>query len=39
VTKDGAGWADTLKVALGANLEAELSSGGDQVETANVEGQ
>lgn len=40
VPKDGAGWAETLKVALGANPDAELLvSGGDQVETANVETQ
>src|SRR5262247_695894 len=38
--KDQAGWADTLQVALAANPEAELLvSGGDQVETANVEAQ
>jgi len=37
---DGAGWADTLNVALGANPKAEmLVSGGDQVETANTESQ
>src|SRR5436190_5281407 len=31
VSKDGEGWADTLKVALGANPDAELLvSGGDQ---------
>jgi hypothetical protein len=40
VPKDQAGWADTLKVALAANPEAELLvSGGDQVETAGVEAQ
>jgi hypothetical protein len=40
VPKDQAGWADTLKVALAANPEAELLvSGGDQVETAGVETQ
>jgi Purple acid Phosphatase, N-terminal domain/Calcineurin-like phosphoesterase len=40
VPKDGAGWADTLKVALGAYPEAELLvSGGDQVENANTETQ
>src|SRR5215510_2981650 len=40
VPKDGAGWADTLQVALDANPEAELLvSGGDQVETAGVESQ
>jgi hypothetical protein len=40
VANDGAGWADTLDVALGANPEAELLvSGGDQVETANTETQ
>ncbi|MDQ1130987.1 metallophosphoesterase family protein [Microbacterium sp. SORGH_AS_0888] len=39
-TKDGAGWADTLNVALTANPNAELLvSGGDQVETANTESQ
>jgi len=38
--KDGAGWADTLNVALAANPNAELLvSGGDQVETANTESQ
>jgi hypothetical protein len=38
VPKDQAGWADTLKVALGANPDAELLvSGGDQVETAGTE--
>ncbi|WP_432939729.1 fibronectin type III domain-containing protein [Kribbella sp. CA-253562] len=38
--KDGAGWADTLNVALTANPKAELLvSGGDQVESANVESQ
>jgi hypothetical protein len=38
VAKDGAGWADTLNVALAANPKAELLvSGGDQVETANNE--
>ncbi|MCX6502725.1 MAG: metallophosphoesterase family protein [Microbacterium sp.] len=40
VAKDGAGWADTLGVALTANPNAELLvSGGDQVETANTETQ
>ncbi|MFC4506037.1 MULTISPECIES: fibronectin type III domain-containing protein [Streptomyces] len=40
VAKDGAGWADTMKVALGANPHAELLvSGGDQVESANTESQ
>jgi len=40
VPKDGAGWADTLRVALAANPDAELLvSGGDQVETAGVETQ
>ena len=40
VAKDGAGWADTLDVALAANPDAELlESGGDQVETANTETQ
>ena len=40
VSKDQAGWADTLQVALAANPEAELLvSGGDQVETAGVEAQ
>ncbi|TCN43916.1 calcineurin-like phosphoesterase family protein [Kribbella orskensis] len=40
VAKDGAGWADTLNVALKANPNAELLvSGGDQVETANTETQ
>ena len=38
--KDGAGWADTLKVSLAANPKAELLvSGGDQVESANTETQ
>ncbi|QRP45650.1 metallophosphoesterase family protein [Amycolatopsis sp. FDAARGOS 1241] len=38
--KDGAGWADTLKVSLAANPNAELLvSGGDQVESANTETQ
>jgi len=38
--KDGAGWADTLDVALTANPDTELLvSGGDQVETANTESQ
>jgi hypothetical protein len=38
--KDGAGWVDTMNVALTANPNAELLvSGGDQVETANVESQ
>ncbi len=37
---DGAGWADTLEVATAANPDTELLvSGGDQVETANVETQ
>lgn len=40
VAKDGAGWADTMNVALTANPNAELLvSGGDQVETANTEPQ
>jgi hypothetical protein len=40
IPKDGAGWQDTLNVALGANPKAELLvSGGDQVETANNEAQ
>jgi hypothetical protein len=40
VPKDGAGWLDTLNVALAANPDAELLvSGGDQVETANTEAQ
>src|SRR3954452_12079100 len=40
VTKDGAGWEDTLNVALSANPNAELLvSGGDPVETANTESQ
>lgn len=40
VAKDGAGWADTLNVALTANPNTELLvSGGDQVETANTEPQ
>jgi hypothetical protein len=40
VANDGAGWADTLNVALTANPNAELLvSGGDQVETANTEAQ
>jgi hypothetical protein len=40
VPKDQAGWADTLKVALTANPDAELLvSGGDQVETAGTEAQ
>ncbi|MEO3810328.1 metallophosphoesterase family protein [Sphaerisporangium sp. B11E5] len=38
--KDGAGWQDTLDVALAANPKAELLvSGGDQVESANNEPQ
>ncbi|MEU9757351.1 metallophosphoesterase family protein, partial [Streptomyces althioticus] len=38
--KDGAGWADTLKVATEANPDAELLvSGGDHVESANNEEQ
>ncbi|MBB2748406.1 UNVERIFIED_ORG: hypothetical protein FHR35_008299 [Microbispora rosea subsp. rosea] len=40
VAKDGAGWEDTLNVALAANPKAELLvSGGDQVESANTETQ
>ncbi|GAA3586342.1 metallophosphoesterase family protein [Kribbella ginsengisoli] len=40
VARDGAGWADTLNVALTANPSAELLvSGGDQVESANNEPQ
>jgi hypothetical protein len=40
VAKDGAGWKDTLNVALAANPKAELLvSGGDQVESANTETQ
>ncbi|GAA1313910.1 hypothetical protein Psi02_64600 [Planotetraspora silvatica] len=40
VAEDGAGFADTLNVALAANPNAELLvSGGDQVETANTETQ
>jgi hypothetical protein len=40
VAKDGAGWSDTLNVALAANPNAELLvSGGDQVESANNETQ
>jgi hypothetical protein len=40
IAKDGAGWQDTLGVALAANPDAELlESGGDQVETANTETQ
>jgi hypothetical protein len=40
VAKDGAGWADTLNVAVAANPTAELLvSGGDQVESANTEAQ
>jgi hypothetical protein len=40
VPKDGAGWEDTLNVALAANPDTELlESGGDQVETANTETQ
>lgn len=40
LTKDRAGWADTLQVALSANPDAELLvSGGDQVETAGTETQ
>ncbi|TCO45555.1 calcineurin-like phosphoesterase family protein [Kribbella antiqua] len=40
VAKDGAGWQDTLNVALTANPNTELLvSGGDQVETANTETQ
>ncbi|MFD3403937.1 fibronectin type III domain-containing protein [Kribbella sp. NPDC058693] len=38
VAKDGAGWLDTVNVALTANPSAELLvSGGDQVEVANTE--
>ncbi|GIH25219.1 hypothetical protein Aph01nite_35290 [Acrocarpospora phusangensis] len=38
--KDGAGWQDTLDVALSANPDSELLvSGGDQVETAGTETQ
>ncbi|TVT06560.1 metallophosphoesterase family protein [Amycolatopsis bartoniae] len=38
--RDGAGWADTVNVALTANPDAELLvSGGDQVESANNEDQ
>ncbi|MFG1817384.1 fibronectin type III domain-containing protein [Kribbella sp. NPDC049174] len=40
VAKDGAGWMDTLNVALAANPKTELLvSGGDQVESANTETQ
>jgi len=40
VPKDQAGWADTVKVAVAANPDAELLvSGGDQVETAGTEAQ
>ena len=40
VPLDQAGWEDTLEVAVAANPAAELLvSGGDQVETANVETQ
>ncbi|WP_207755495.1 purple acid phosphatase family protein [Nonomuraea cypriaca] len=40
VAKDGAGWQDTLNVALAANPDTELLvSGGDQVESANTEKQ
>lgn len=40
VALDQAGWEDTLDVAVAANPAAELLvSGGDQVETANVEAQ
>lgn len=40
VASDGAGWADTLDVALTANPDVEiLVSGGDQVENANAEDQ
>lgn len=40
VPRDGAGWADTLDVALTASPDIELLvSGGDQVESANVEAQ
>ena len=40
VAKDGAGWLDTLNVALAANPKTELLvSGGDQVESANTEAQ
>jgi hypothetical protein len=38
VPKDGAGWQETLNVALAANPDVELlESGGDQVEDANTE--
>ncbi len=38
--KDGAGWTDTLNVALAAKPNSELLvSSGDQVETANTESQ
>jgi len=38
VAKDGAGWLDTVNVALAANPDTELLvSGGDQVEHANTE--
>ncbi|MCU1418065.1 MAG: metallophosphoesterase family protein [Schumannella sp.] len=40
IARDGAGWQDTLDVALAANPNTEiLVSGGDQVETANTETQ
>lgn len=40
VAEDGAGWKDTLDVALAANPDAELLvSGGDQVESADNEPQ
>jgi hypothetical protein len=40
VAKDGAGWLDTLNVALAADPKAELLvSGGDQIESANTETQ
>ncbi|MEK8226293.1 metallophosphoesterase [Oerskovia sp. M15] len=40
VARDAAGWADTLDVALTADPDTELLvSGGDQVESANVEAQ
>ncbi|GAB7044062.1 MULTISPECIES: fibronectin type III domain-containing protein [Catenuloplanes] len=40
LANDQAGWADTMKVSLAANPDAELLvSGGDQVETAGNEAQ
>jgi hypothetical protein len=40
IPMDGAGWADTLDVAMAANPNTEiLVSGGDQVDSANVEAQ